>query len=1051
MSNMGSRDDLKAVGIDVSEGDVPGRSKKARSKKAPSKKAPSKEDSVSAGFGRRDFLKASGFLVAGTAMGCTRGPVPEAVPLLEGTPEMVPGRSSWYASTCGACTAACGAVVRSRDGRPLKLEGNSLHSLSQGGLCAVGQASLLELYDSQRLLKPWWRGEATTWEKLDTEIEAALNAAAASGRSVRLLTETLHSPSELAAIARFGERFEDFQHVVYDPLSTSAILDAHAATHGRRVLPRYRIDAADVLVSFDADFLATWISPVEFTAGYRKARDLSGEPPLMSYHLQIESRLSLTGSNADERHAIHPAEMASWMGHLAAELGAHFGEGLAQLKPPAGNAPPPVVAMAERLSKARGHSLVLCGSQDLSTQILCNLINHLLGNYGNSLDLEHPSLQRMGDDGALAGLRRELASGQVEVLLMRGVNPVYDLPGGEELAAQIRKVPLSVSFARSRDETASASTAICPEPHFLEDWRDAEPVRGKLSLTQPLIRPLGETRGFARTLLTWNGEPKAELDWLREVWKREILPLASASLSPDSSSSTVASESMASESMASESMAFEKFWDGALHDGYVEVRRPAFEVGPFDGSALELVTEEAGGGTHRDGLSLILYPKVAMLDGRHAHNAWLQELPDPVTKVSWDNYASLAPATAAELGVEEGDLVKISKAGGGEDLVLPALLQPGQHGAVVALAQGYGRLGTDRFAQVGPLWLESEPTVEAGGTVGSRVSDWLDPGSGQLTPVVHGVEVTAVAGHQRLARSQVYDDREVPEKLRPADGHPRPIIQQASLAAYTEDRSAGKPHGHFPEADLWQEFPLGQHHWGMAIDLTACTGCSACVLACQVENNVPVVGRDEVRRRRDLYWMRIDRYYSQEGENLEVAHQPMLCHHCDNAPCETVCPVLATVHSEEGLNQQIYNRCVGTRYCANNCPFKVRRFNWFKYAHEDATANLVLNPDVTVRSRGVMEKCSFCVQRIQEAKISAKARREELAVDAVKTACQQSCPAGAIVFGDLADPQSEIAQAVADPRHYRLFEELNIEPSVGYRRLIRNRPEEEMGHADPHA
>ena len=998
------------------------------------------------GLGRRDFLKASGFFVAGASLGCARGPAPEAIALLEASPEMVPGRSSWYASTCGACSAACGVLVRSRDGRPLKLEGNPLHGLSRGGLCAVGQASLLELYDSQRLRRPLWRGGETTWEELDAEISRGLAGAAAKGLPVRLLTETMHSPSELAAIARFGEAFDDFRHVVYDPLSVSAILDAHAATHGRRVLPRYRFEAADVLVSFDADFLSTWISPVEFTAGYSAARDLSGEPPHMSYHLQIESRLSLTGSNADERRVIHPAEMSSWMRHLAAVLAARSGRGAEGAFPPVGQTPGAVAAVAERLWAAQGRSLVVCGSQDLGNQILCNRINHLLGNYGPCLDLERPSQQKQGDDGALADLRRELAEGRVEVLLVRTVNPLFDLPGGGELAAEIGRVPFSVSFARSMDETAGATTAVCPEPHFLEDWRDAEPVPGKLSLTQPLVRPLGATRGFARSLLTWSGDPKEELEWLRQVWRRRIFPLAAAG-----AAAVEDPPPPASPGPGSREPAFRKFWDRALHDGYVEVPPPPREPAAFDPAALEAAEGEAIGDPRREAFILVLYPKAGMLDGRHAHNAWLQELPDPVTKVSWDNYACLSPGTAAKLGLGEGDLVRITGPGEGRDLVLPAFLQPGQHDAVVAVARGYGRSGTDRFAGIAPSWLGGEPTVEAGGTVGIRAEDWLDRRHERLESIIQGVEVAAAGGRRRLAVSQVYDDLEVPEKLRPADGHPRPIIQQASLAAYTADRGAGRPHGHFPQADLWPEPPPGKHHWGMAIDLTACTGCSACVLACQVENNVPVVGRDEVRRRRDLYWLRIDRYYSHEGGDLEVAHQPMLCHHCDNAPCETVCPVLATVHSDEGLNQQVYNRCVGTRYCANNCPFKVRRFNWFDYPRDDATANLALNPDVTVRSRGVMEKCSFCVQRIQEAKIAARGRGEELAVDAVRTACQQSCPAGAIAFGDLLDPGSEIARTVADPRHYRLFEELNIQPSVGYLRLVRNRPEEEKGHVDPHA
>jgi len=892
----------------------------------------------------------------------------------------------------------------------------------------------LELYDSQRLRQPLWKGEPTAWQDLDPRIEGGLTSV--GGGAVRLLTETIHSPSELAAIARFGERFEDFRHITYDPLSRSAILDAHAMTHGVRVLPRYHFEAARTLVSFDADFLATWISPVEHTAGYGRARDLTGESPHMSYHLQVESRMSLTGSNADLRIAVHPAELTSWMGHLAAELIRRAGRPFELPFSVQGEPPPSMAAAAERLWHEKGHALVVCGSQVLQDQLLCNLINHLLDGYGHCLDLEHPSHQKKGDDRALAELGLELAAGEVEVLLLRGVNPAYDLPDCKEWAARISRVPLSVSLGRGLDETASVTTAVCPESHFLEDWRDAEPVLGKLSLTQPLIQPLGQTRGFASSLLTWIGEPLPELAWLQQVWREEIW-------SGKGLGTTQARD-------------FQDFWDQALHDGFVEVDQGSPASASFDPAFLDPVAfaaavQETTTPSAEGSLSLVLYPKPGILDGRHAHNAWLQELPDPVTKVSWDNYACLSPATASHLGLEEGDLVRIKGAVEGEELVLPALLQPGQHDGAVAVAVGYGRAGTDRFANAGPTWLEGKPTVEEGETVGVRAAEWLQLYQGGLSPVVHGVMVEGAGGRRPLAKIQEYEDLEVPEPLRPADGHARPIVQQASLAAYLEDPGAGAPHGHYPEANLWPEYPPGKHHWGMAIDLTACTGCSACVIACQVENNVPVVGRDEVRRRRDLYWMRIDRYYSRNGDEVEVAHQPMLCHHCDNAPCESVCPVLATVHSDEGLNQQVYNRCVGTRYCANNCPFKVRRFNWFEYQREDAVANLALNPDVTVRSRGVMEKCSFCVQRIQEAKISAGVRGEDLAPGAVQTACQQSCPAGAIVFGDLANPESDIAKAATDPRHYRLFEELNIQPSVGYQRLIRNRSEEERGHVDAHA
>ena len=974
---------------------------------------------------RRDFLKASGFALA-FASGCSRSPLHEAIPLLAADPEMVPGRASWYASTCAGCTAGCGVLGKSRDGRPIKLEGNDLHPLSQGGLCAVGQATLLELYDGQRLRGPLRRGEVSDWPTVDAAIGDALSRAADGGLPVRLLTETVNSPSELAAIREFGRRFSDFRHVVYDPLSSAAILDAHLRTFGIRTLPHYDFAKAEVIAAFDADFLGSWISPVEFTAGYQAGRQLEIESPRLSYHLQAEARLSLTGSNADRRVLLHPAETVSTLRYLAAHVAAHAGrtdDALPTVQPGSHSAPW-VGDLAARLWHARGRSLVVSGSQELAAQLLCNLINELLGNYEQTLSIQRPSYQRTGDDRALADLERELEAGAVEVLLTRGVNPIYDLPNGSRWEGYLSATPLTVSFAHGLDETALATWAVCPEHHFLEDWRDAEPVAGRLSLTQPLVNPRGDTRAFTTSLLAWSGRPVENLEWMQEVWREEIVARADGG-------------------------AFQQLWQQAVQRGQLDVAiNEAVALSPatasFDFTALGSLAAPAA---ERDtsGLSLVLYPKLGMLDGRHAHNAWLQELPDPISKVSWDNYASLSPETAAEYGVEDGDLIEI--AAGEHKTVLPAHLQPGQHPGVVAVALGYGRAGTDRFHGVGPDWLEAEATVGVGERVGVRINDWLRSDDGLLSCEGTEVSLRATGGHRRLAFTQVYDDREVPERLRPANGEPRPIIQETVLPAYLEDRGAGEPHSHHFDGNLWPEYPEGEHHWAMAIDLSACTGCSGCVIACQVENNVPVVGRDEIRRRRDLYWMRIDRYYAESEQGVDVFHQPMLCHHCDNAPCETVCPVAATVHSEEGLNQQVYNRCVGTRYCANNCPYKVRRFNWFDYPRPSAEENLVLNPDVTVRSRGVMEKCSFCVQRIEGAKIAAKTERRELVDGEFQTACQQSCPADAIVFGDVTDPESAISKALGSERHYRLFEELNILPSVGYLRVVRNRSEGEKGAA----
>ncbi|MBI1790380.1 MAG: 4Fe-4S dicluster domain-containing protein [Acidobacteria bacterium] len=951
------------------------------------------------GFGRRGFLKAAGFSFAGAMLaGCSRAPVEKAIPHLNKPEEITPGVAYHYASTCGACSAGCGLLVKVRDGRPVKLEGNPQHALSRGALCAVGQASILGLYDSLRLKSPLRGGTQAGWEEVDREITAELDAFRRDRKAVRFLSPAILSPTLRHMIDRFLQGFPGARHVVYDPLSCSAILDAHQATHGARVLPHYRFERAEVIAGFDADFLGTWISPVEFTAGYAAGRSLEGEPARFSYHIQFEPRLSITGSKADRRIRVAPSELETVVAHLAALIAMKAGAALdlGPLGPP----PAPLEPLADRLWNARGRSLVVSGSQDVTTQVLVNYLNHTLGNYGATLDLDRPSAQRQGNDRQLEGLIGELREGQVAALFVYGVNPVYDLPDGEALARAIQKVPLAVSFAERLDETASVSRYVCPDHHYLESWGDAEPVSGVLSLTQPVIRPLGDTRSVLESLAAWQGIRKSAYDLSRESWQASVFP------------------------RQTQEKSFQTWSDKAVHDGCVEVAPARTAIRPFSMVAVERKPPA------RAAFELVLYPKAGMLDGRHAYNPWLQELPDPITKVTWDNYACLSPTAAANLGVSDGDVVRLEARG--KTLELPALIQPGQHDRVVAIALGYGRKETQRFAKIGPAWLHRRLSVGEDGYVGKAASPLLAFSGSTLRYSAVCDKIGKTGRRQELAATQHHHNIHVPKEL---GGERRPVIEERTLE---EARRRGPETGH--AADLWPpDHAVPGQRWGMAIDLTACTGCSACVIACQVENNVPVVGKDEVRRQREMHWIRLDRYYSGEGDSLTVAHQPMLCQHCEHAPCETVCPVLATVHSADGLNQQVYNRCVGTRYCANNCPYKVRRFNWFDYPHEDKLQNMVLNPDVTVRSRGVMEKCSFCIQRIQEARIEARRRGEEIEDGDIRTACQQTCPAGAIVFGDMNDPESRISKLLESPRRYHVLEDLNVLPSIGYLALVRNR------------
>ncbi|OIP34611.1 MAG: hypothetical protein AUK27_07070 [Deltaproteobacteria bacterium CG2_30_66_27] len=970
--------------------------------------APQASEGGRTGFSRRSFLKAAGFATAGALMGCKPAPLKKAIPYLIPAEEVTPGRAYWYASMCGACPAGCGILIKNRDGRPIKLEGNPAHPLSGGGLCAVGQAAVLELYDSQRLKTPVSDGKESSWPAVDETIRRRLKKIRASRGKVRFLTGTIISPTARRMISSFTASFADGRQVVYDALSASAILDAHEASHGARVLPRYLFGRADCIVSFDADFLGTWISPVEYTAGYTAKRAL----PALSHHTQIESRLSLTGSNADKRIRVAPSDIGLVLAHLARGLAEGAGSRLSFRTLP----PLPIDAgdlneMIERLLSNRGKSLVVSGLNDIDAQRLVNLVNHILGNYGRTLDVERPSHQKQGDDGDLYALLDDMESGKVAALFLHGVNPVYDLPDGARFAAAMNKVELVVGFAERPDETASLAHHICPEHHFLESWSDAEPVAGILTITQPAIRPLGGTRSLMESISVWMGTPKADYDLLREAWRSSVFTRQTLERS------------------------HQAFWDKTVHDGYAMVGAAPVGTRPFSAGDMK-----GAPGPRPAGLTLVLYPKISLLDGRHAHNPWLQELPDPISKITWDNYVNVSTATAGRFGISEGDVLRI--AAGSTAVELPAHVQPGQHDAIASIALGYGRKGTDRFANVGPQWLEGRPTVPEGGLVGKNAAPFRGFDGRSIRDWKPGVTLTRTGRRYDLASAQTYHSLSVPGRMRGANPEPRPIVQEATLAAWIKNPAAGAPHGEEP-ASLWPEdhkYPGAR--WGMAIDLAACTGCGACVVACQAENNVPVVGKDEVRRRREMHWIRIDRYYSDRGNGgVDVVFQPMLCQQCGNAPCETVCPVLATVHSSEGLNQQVYNRCIGTRYCANNCPYKVRRFNWFDYPHEDKLQNMVLNPDVTIRSRGIMEKCTFCVQRIQEAKAEAGRQGRTVKDGDVQPACMQSCPAKAIAFGNANDPESTVSKRKRDPRWYRVLAELNVDPAVGYLRVIRNREE----------
>jgi molybdopterin-containing oxidoreductase family iron-sulfur binding subunit len=951
------------------------------------------------GYSRRDFLRAAGFTVAGAALaGCSRTPVEKAVPYIVQPEETVAGRAQYYASACTACSSGCGILVKVRDGRPIKLEGNPDHPISGGGLCATGQASLLGLYDSLRLTKPLAKATPVEWKDVDDPLKKEFERIRAQKLPLRYLSGTVSSPTKRWMIDRFLSSFPDAKHVEYAPNSQSAILDAHARTHGKRAFPHLHFDRADVIVSFDADFLGTWVSPVEFARAWAKGRVGTDGQSQSSYHVQFEGRLTLTGSKADRRYRVAPDEMETSVRELARKL-----------QDESATVSAPINALAERLLKARGRSLIISGSQSVELQVLVNWMNELLGNYGSTLDIARPSLQVRENDAEMASLIDEIRSGSVAALIVDSdVNPLYDFDR-RDTAEAIKKVPLLISFAQRTDETASVAQWVLPDSHHLEVWGDTEPVQGLLSVNQPAVRRFGKSRPVIETLAVWMDQPKSDYNLVREFWQSQVFPATSKD-------------------------PFPMFWSRAVQTGVVDISVPS--------EPLKFRTEEKLSSSFSSVLKstdsdwVVIYPKVSMRDSRHAYNPWLQELPDPVSRVTWDNYACLSPEKARQLTVKDGDLISIE--GDGRRVDLPVLIQPGMHDRVVAVALGYGARISARFKNIGPRWFWRRETVGEMGLVGENVSALMFESNGVLRTSRDGIRITKTGKHRAIASTQDHHRLEVPEPIAPDSHAALPIIQETTLAALAEQATRTAESFH-PSGSLWSsDHKYEGHRWGMAVDMNVCNGCSACVVACQVENNVPVVGKDEVMRHRIMHWIRIDRYYSQTADEPQVAFQPMMCQHCENAPCEGVCPTLATNHSEEGLNQQVYNRCVGTRYCANNCPYKVRRFNWFDYPHEDHLANLVLNPDVTVRSRGVMEKCSFCVQRITEARAEAARAGRPIADGDIQTACQQACPVNAIVFGDMNDPKSRVSMVLENRRRYHVLEELNIKPSVAYLKIVRD-------------
>ncbi|HXH18925.1 MAG TPA: TAT-variant-translocated molybdopterin oxidoreductase [Chitinophagales bacterium] len=978
---------------------------------------------------RRDFLKMMGFSVTAAAVAAScEVPVRKSIPYVIKPDEIVPGVANYYASTYAEGGDYVSVLVKTREGRPIKIEGNKLSKITHGGTSAVAQASVLGLYDNYRLKKPLAQGEETSWKKVDEAIISELEIINAKpGNKIRILSSTILSPSTKQAIRDFIAKYPNTKHVTYDAISYSAMLKANEAMFGKKVIPNYQFDKADLIVSMGADFLGTWLSPVEFATQYGKRRKVSKENTAMNRHIQVESYLSLSGSNADKRIMVKPSELAGTLLHLYNVVASKTGGAAAAHLQLDENVKSEISKIADELLAAKGKSLVVCGLNDVNAQLITNAINHLLGNYNATIDFTAFSNQRQGDDDAMNELVKELPS--VDALIIIDANPLYNFPGSEKFKEGLAKVSLTVSMNSKNDETTLLCKYVCPDHHYLESWNDAEPKNGSFSLTQPTIAPLFKTRSAAESLLKWAGMDTPYYEYIRNYWNQNIFPKQTRFAS------------------------FHVMWDRALHDGVFELQ-PADEmltVQPVDISAAGAALAKSQPG---DGWELVVYESVAIRDGKFADNPWLQELPDPMTKVAWDNYACVSKKTAEQLGLHlalgkfeksvgwETDVVKVSA--NGYEVTLPAIVQPGTPDNTIAIALGYGRELKARKGMSG---------------IGKNAFPFLKDNASRN--FIGGVSVSVVPGAYRIAQTQMHHSIH--------DGlQERRLVKETTLAEYKSNPAAGNEDREEVKKHLKSIYPEHRSlksglQWEMAIDLNSCIGCSACVVACTAENNVPVVGKLEVSRSREMHWLRIDRYFAGDESNPSVVFQPMLCQHCDNAPCENVCPVAATNHSSDGINQMAYNRCIGTRYCANNCPYKVRRFNWFDYLGADSflkgtifnndkdehemTENLtrmVLNPDVNVRSRGVMEKCSFCIQRIQDGKLKAKMENRPLRDDDIATACQQACPTQAITFGDINNDRTEVYKLAHDERGFKVLEEIHTLPSITYLTKVRNKANEEV-------
>jgi molybdopterin-containing oxidoreductase family iron-sulfur binding subunit len=971
---------------------------------------------------RRDFLKYVGFSTAAATLAACEGPVIKSVPYVVQPEQIRPGVANFYATAFNNGFDFGSVLIKTREGRPIKVENNTDVPVF-GGANARVHASVLSLYDVQRLQGPKANGSDVSWEEFNLQVGAKLKALAATGKEVVLLTQTFASPTTSKIIKNFIAAYPNVKHVVYDTVSESATLDAFESAYGTRALADYDFSKAATIVSVGADFLGDWQGG-GYDSDYSKSRvpHKNHGKATMSQHFQFEANMTLSGAAADFRVPATPSQQKNILAHLYANLtGSKISGSLeAGIQSKLDKA-------IEALKAVGSKAVVVSGIQEVGAQKLVLAINNYL--QSEVINVDAPRLIRQGSASEVASVVDAVKNASIGGLITVGVNPAFTLADGSAFAEGLKKLDLSVAFSLKEDETALASQYTAAVPHYLESWGDYEFKVGNFALAQPTIQPLFDTKQFQDVLLSWTGNDQTYYNVIQENWAEFILG------------------------------SFK--WNKVLHDGFFVVENK--NQNSYQGSDLAAEASILAAAKSTE-LELVLYTKTGMGDGQQANNPWLQEFPDPITRVSWDNYITVAATDAAAAGLKNvnvangalnGSYAKVTV--GKTTLTVPVLIQPGQAKGSVGLALGYGKKeGLQEEMQVGLNAFQFYN--EFNNVQNAKIS---------LAEGFH--EFACVQLHNTLmGRGDIVKETTL-EVFNTKDKEYWNAIPMVSKNHMEEEVTS-------EGVDMWQNFDRSiGHHFNLSIDLNACTGCGACVIACHSENNVPVVGKKEVRRSRDMHWLRIDRYYSSEttfdgdnqtkdnidglsdslstfgemeqaSENPQVTFQPVMCQHCNHAPCETVCPVAASSHGRQGQNHMAYNRCVGTRYCANNCPYKVRRFNWFLYNQNDEfdyhmnndLGRMVLNPDVVVRSRGVMEKCSMCIQKTQKTILDAKLEGRQIKDGEFQTACSSACSNGAMTFGDINDKDSEIAHLKDNDRMYHLLESVGTKPNVMYQAKVRN-------------